>query len=205
MLALSLLACATIGTLQRAQTVGEGDFEWAIEPGYWGVSSETTGVALPYGNIAARWGLTDRVDIGGRVGFAGTEFLAKARLTGDDAPVVVSVAPTVGGLFAGGGGFINAQLPVIVDVPVGKNALVLAPKISTMTATVGGEYATLWSAGASMGYALRLSDTVTVLPEFARVWPVGGTYVGTYGSEAQGVGDANVSLHQASVAFVFGR
>jgi hypothetical protein len=205
MIALFLLACATIGTLQRAQTVGAGDFEWAIEPGYWGASSEGTGVYLPYGNIAARWGLTERVDIGGRVGFAGTEFLAKARLTPEDSPVVVAVAPTVGGLFAGGGGIINAQVPLIVDVPIGENALVLAPKVSTMTAAAGGEYATLWSAGASVGYALRLNDTVTVLPEYARVWPVAGTYVGTLGSEAQGVDGAPVSFHQATVAFVFGR
>jgi len=205
MLILSALACATIGTLQRAQTVGEGDFEWAVEPGYWGVSSEGSSAYLPYGNISARWGLTDRVDIGGRVGFAGTEFLAKARLTGDASPVVVSVAPAVGGLYAGDGGFINAQLPVIVDVPIGENALVVAPKLSTMTVTAGGEYATLWSAGGSVGYALRLSDTVTVLPEFARVWPIAGTYVGTYGTEAEGVDNAGVAFHQASVAFVFGR
>ena len=97
-LALTVTAggCATIGTLQTANTLGKGKFQMALEPSAWGAIGSTT-VLVPNVTLAARYGLSPTLDIGGRVGSNGFEINGKLQLTPPKAPgLVVSIAPASG-------------------------------------------------------------------------------------------------------------
>lgn len=212
--ALALSGCATIGTLQTAETNGAGQFQGAIEPAFLGFAGDAGGGGFGYFNVSGRYGVNDRVDIGGRFGTSGIELTTKFMLTdpSNDGGTIVSIAPSGGGFFlalgGSGAGVFNFQVPVIFGIPVGEHQFVVAPKLHTIVAGSGGggESATVFlgSLGSSIGFSAKVAPTVRLMPEFSFVVPVIGG-ADTSDQESQIVsGFSNAAIYQVSFGILFG-
>ncbi|TVQ88852.1 MAG: hypothetical protein EA397_16795 [Deltaproteobacteria bacterium] len=196
--ALLLAGCPSIQSVQTARTAGEGNFEGAFEPGLIGVSSGGESAFLPTLNVSARYGVTDKVDIGGRFGTSLLELHGKFMFTDpeqEDA-VQAAFAPQLGGVaFGGGGGFGGygwLTLPVLVDVPVKRHAFIFGPRAQVIMVgggfTEGSGTGAVLNLGSSFGFSLRAGDKLRILPEFSAVVPAyagirttdggGGAFIG---------------------------
>ena len=203
--------CATMGTFQNAETLGKGKWEVGIEPSMWGAASESATVMYPHAGVSARVGLSDRIDVGGRVGSSGIELSGKFGLTDRESNVPVSIAPSVGGLALGAGStsfsIIALQVPVLVGLRMGENEVVLGPKVHLWSfgASVdnSGASAAIWSLGASAGYSARVGPTVRLIPELAVLRPIVVTGATDTTSDTVGVDSAGVLL-QVGLGIVIG-
>ncbi len=225
-LALTVTAggCATIGTLQTANTLGKGKFQMALEPSAWGAIGSTT-VLVPNVTLAARYGLSPTLDIGGRVGSNGFEINGKLQLTPPKAPgLVVSIAPSLGGfaLAAGGAsaGSLYVQVPVLLGFDLGGGSqLVLGPKLldwlffgggtasSGGTTSSAGGSGNLLAVGTSVGVSLKLADGFRLLPEISVAYPLVTGISGSANGNSAGstsVATSNGLLTQISLALLFG-
>ena len=210
LLALLLAAgpgCATIGTFQRADSLGPGGYIVALEPSVYGISYQDLGVA-PSLNVSARFGVGDRTDLGVRLGSAGIEVLSKVMLTDPEADgVMVSIAPSAGGFFVGtdeaGAGAYGFQVPVLIGIPMARDGqLVLGPKVHFIgggaVASGATDSAGLVSLGTSVGYDAAFGASVHLLPEVALAVPMFAAGVGH-------VGLGSGVLFQAGVSVGFGK
>jgi hypothetical protein len=204
-----LLACATVGTMQTADTVGRGRTQVGVEPAAWSAGVEGVGITLPYGGISARYGIHEHVDLGLRLGTGGTELMGKWQLV--KAPAFsLAVQGSVGGYGFGIGGtdlgFVVAQAGPIAGFNLGPHQIVVGPKVHDWSAfgEVGKISANghVLSLGTSVGVAFRLGPRVRILPEGAWVAPVwmGGDTSFTEGASGPGMGGV---LSQYSLAFLF--
>lgn len=183
-LALSLLTMAgcSVSAVQTARTNGQGNLQVGLEPGVLGAGAGGVGGVWPAMDVAVRYGISDRVDLGGRMGSSsGVEFQSKFQLTGDDG-VVVALAPSLITAFVAaggaGGGFVSVPVPLLVDVPLGESTLVLGPRLRPTFAYGAGGGVTAsgvgLSGGGTLGIALPVADTVKLLPEFGAELPLSG-------------------------------
>ncbi|WP_225412509.1 hypothetical protein [Stigmatella hybrida] len=151
--------CASMGHVQTADTLGEGQFQFAFEPGIQGTgivsesSSEVSasdidfdddddddsgfaGVAYPHIDFALRYGVSERVDLGVRFGFSLAELQAKILLTQPGDPdLAISLAPALSGVYFGTGdedvGYTNLALPLLIGFKTdGGSEFVLGPRVS---------------------------------------------------------------------------
>ncbi|MFT4622251.1 MAG: hypothetical protein ACI8PZ_000907 [Myxococcota bacterium] len=191
---LASTGCA-ISAGQTARTNGEGNVQFGVEPGVLGASTGGFVGVAPALNLAVRYGVSDTVDLGGRLGTNGLEFQTKFQVTGDDG-VIVSPAPSlevwflsIGGV---GGGFVGVPLPLLIDVPVGESALVIGPRVHPRFLFGGGGGATAsslsMSAGSTLGFAAKVSDGVKIFPEFGFEIPLFATASGTTTTTTTGTG-----------------
>jgi hypothetical protein len=227
--ALALVAtasgCATIGTLQTADTLGKGKFQMGLEPSVWGAIASGGTILVPNVTLSARYGLSDNFDIGGRVGSNGFELNGKLMFTKPKAPgLIVSLAPSIGGfaLAAGGAaaGTFYLQVPVLLGFPIGGGSqFVLGPKVmdwfffgaastsSGGTTSSGSASGNMLALGTSVGVSLKLGSGFRLLPEVSFAYPLitaasagsGGTSAG-----ASSVGTSSGVLTQISLALLFG-
>lgn len=179
---LLMTACASVGGVQTADTVGKGNLQIGVEPGIQLVGGKPGLQIYPHFDAAVRFGITDKFDLGLRAGWSFLEVQAKYMLTEPDrSKVTVSVAPALGGVVLTSGpaslsGILSAATPVLIGIPVGVHQLVLGPR-SQHFIFIGGMYEKpvyLLAVGGSLGFAIRFSDTLTLLPELAAVWPIFG-------------------------------
>mgnify|MGYP001607161267 FL=1 len=206
-----LTGCATLGTFQSAETVGQGNWEVGIEPSMWGGIAADTTVLYPHAAVSARVGLSDRFDIGGRVGSGGVEANAKLGLTDRDADVPISVGAGVGGMAVGAAGssvsILAVHVPVLFGIRTGENQLVLGPKVHVYSfgASSGGSAASaaLWSLGGSVGYVAGVGPTVKLVPELAFALPV--LAAGSAGTTTDTIGVSDGALLQVGLGIVIGR
>jgi hypothetical protein len=216
-LATLLGGCATFGTMQTAETVGRGRVQMGLEPSVWQVGVEGAGsLALPSVGVSARVGITDTVDIGGRIGSSGPEVMAKVQVTDPErTDLAVSVAPSVAAFGIGVSGvsttYVAVQVPVLVGLAVGPHQVVLGPKVhvSSSFARVSDSTASaqLVGIGSSFGFAARLGPRITLLPEVALVKPVyvSGSIDGSTGDLLGGTGiDVLYSQFSLGVLIDFG-
>jgi len=178
MIGLLALSACSFSASQTARTNGKGNYQIGVEPGALIGGVGGLGVAVgPQLDIGFRYGITDRADVGARLGTAGLELQYKQQLTGDDG-VIVSVAPALTGFFGavGGveGGFVSLPVSLLVDVPVGESALVLGPRVHPTLALGGGQGGFGLNVGASVGFAAKLSDGFKLMPDVAVSVPVSG-------------------------------
>lgn len=205
--------CATVGTMQTADTVGRGAFQLGVEPGAWGVSTQGVGVTVPQIGVSFRYGATDTIDLGARLGTSGLEVLSKFQLT-DPAQenFVVSIAPSAGGFTLGAGGasttFFSFQVPVLLGIGVGPHQVVLGPKLreQSVFATLDGDSVVAHEIGigSSLGLAIRLGDVVTLLPEVAFVAPI-ATFASSGGRSDSGTGGGLYSQYTFGLLFDLGK
>lgn len=169
--------CATLGSFQSADTVGKGQWEVAVEPSLWGGSSSGSVAAVPHLAVSGRYGASDRVDVGARMLGNGLDGTIKVLLTPPDSDgVVVSLAPTAGGLFAlGGAAIFNASLPVLVGIPTSDaSQLVIGPRVVGIAGVTVDESDALLLVGSSLGYYASLGGRFAIVPELSVVAPVTG-------------------------------
>jgi len=174
LLLLTLVGC-TASAGQRARTAGKG----AVQVGLEGGASAGAVWPAPVMDLAVRVGVSERLDLGARVGSSGYEAQGKLRLTDDDSDLVVSAAilasyKSFGSACPMGGdcGSVNAQslmVPVLVDIPTGpRSAVVVGPagRYSYVRSPSGwGPEPTWLQVGGSLGYALSFGGSFTLLPQ----------------------------------------
>ena len=180
-------SCASMSSVQTADTLGKGNFQAAIEPGLWGGAS-TKGVGvIPHVDAAVRFGVSDRVDLGVRAGSSFLEFQTKFMVTDPANPLLAaSIAPTLGGIFAGDAsqsgtgsttatGILDLAVPVLVGFKFhGGHQLILGPRLQSIFVFSGGASSVILGVGSSVGFAWRLTDNFILLPEVSAVYPVVG-------------------------------
>jgi hypothetical protein len=206
--------CVSVSHVQTADTLGAGKFQFALEPGMGGaavISEDASGgIYYPHIDLAARYGITDRVDLGVRFGSSLVELQSKFLLTNpNDMGKAISVAPSVMGAFLGSEGsdgvsYMNLAVPVLFGLKTsGGSELVLGPRVSATRLTVGSDAAiNILSAGASVGYALRVTEGFRLMPEVGVSIPlVGKVAAGNDSEAAAGFGGGFV---QAKLGFLFG-
>ena len=172
-------ACMTT-PVQRVETLGKGNSEVTFEPGATLAGRPGEVVALPTFLVAARIGVTDRVDLGIRAGSNAYEFQAKIGLTREDSKVQASLAPQLTPYFlaAGGGatGYVRVKVPVLLGFRLGERSqLVLGPAIHLYTggaiADGSGARGLFIEPQTSLGLSLPIGDRVRIHPELGVVAP----------------------------------
>ncbi len=174
----SMSSC--VGTMQTARTNGAGKFQIGVEPGAFayevdGSQPDNSDIKLPrigdveyapYLNLSGRYGVSERVDMGLRLGVFNYEVQAKVMVTDPAAidSVAVSIAPSV--IIIPAGLFVF-PVKVLVGIPVGRDEVVFTPQVTPYFD--GGDFA--FSAGGSLAYALKF-EGVTLLPEIRVEAPI---------------------------------
>jgi hypothetical protein len=194
--------CITTGNVQKAETLGKGRFQFGLEPGaYQIVQTQNPGtvVTLPHVDVSARYGISDGVDLGLRLGGSLIELQGKFQLTRPEfgSGFVASFAPTVGGAYAAFGearlGYMSVNLPVLLGYHFsGGSELVFGPRIQTLLifgATNNGQgLAGVLSPGASIGFAWQITEGFALMPEVSMTVPVVGSVSDLNGNSATGAG-----------------
>lgn len=207
--------CVSIGGVQTADTLGKGNFQFAVEPGVYGITSianEVDGAVIPHVDFAARYGVSDTVDIGARFGSSLLELQSKFLLTDpSDTGKAISIAPSLAGIFVGAGegvgGYANVNIPVLIGLKTsGGSEFVLGPRISDIIIFGSngndGGVVNLLSVGASVGYAARVGEGFRIMPEVAVLVPIVGAAAA--GGDSDAVAGFNGGLVQFKVGLLFG-
>lgn len=231
----ALNGCASFSTFGLARTLNQGAVQGWVAPGAGGGSASTTvangtggttsqsaTLAYPLLEGGVRFGVTDNVELGGKLGFNGLTVESKFALVRSpsmDSGVNLSLAPAVGfiayGASSGSGansssaffGALSFHLPVLIGIDFGGHELVLGPRIVDQVLFGAGSSGSASSSstinifyvGGSVGFAIRASSGVRILPEIAIGVPTVST--GDVGSSAKAF---NALLFQGGVAFLFG-
>ncbi len=193
----------SMGMVQTAQTVGKGGYELSIDPGFAGLINE--GTIGPTVNAAYRYGVTDRFDLGFRLGTSIVEAQTKFLFTEpSNETIAVSLAPAAGILIGLGGpiyGF-NFPLPLLIGFKMGPHELTLGPRLQANIYSIydgqSSRTPSSLSAGLSVGFAAQTSDKLRVLPELSMSTPfyIGGPHaVSAYEYYATKVGVFSYSFN----------
>lgn len=212
---LALVAgCASIGNVQRADTLGKGNVQASIEPGVQAIGAG--GVFAPYPHLdgSVRYGVTESIDLGLRAGWSFLEAQAKFLLTKPGDPkLAVSLAPTFGGIALGSGGATIGSLhfaaPVLIGIKFGANELVLGPRLQGYyvfagSSTTSGGGILVLGPGATVGIALGLGDRITLMPEVGFAVPLVGSVSSIGGATSAGAGLGGF-LTQFKLGIMFGK
>ena len=171
----ALLAGCLTTPAQRVETLGAGNVEVALEGGA-SVLNETQ--ATPAANVALRVGVSERVDLGFRLGTWAYEVQSKWLLTREGASTPVSLAPSFM-VLSGADPFDNSageadqvglgflRVPVLVGVPVGEHQLVLGPGVNLIGGVGEGAPSLAVEPRLSIGFSAQLAPGVRLHPEVA--------------------------------------
>lgn len=187
-----LAGCPNVANLTTARVLEPGTFELTVAPAVTGMSlaifdSDETGT-LTAGtlDLGIRAGLADTVDLGARISNMGNMNLdVKVGLL-DSESLRVALDPTVGAVFVGGGdvsaGYMQLDLPVLVDIPLGDSAtLSLAPRYTLLY--FFAEDATSPAShllGGALGIEIALGESFALQPNAGiAVWVNGPDEVAT--------------------------
>jgi hypothetical protein len=186
-----LSGCASVGALQPAQVSGRGKGQVGLEMSQQATWNRGAFVSYPMVGVSGRYGVSDRVDLGGRVGPTGLEAQVKVQLSAPTSPgVIFSLAPSVG--FAATEAnevklrYLNIALPLLIGVPLPRgHQLLLSPRVfNTLYNLEGGSISgtlNTVSLGASVGVAFRVWK-LWLIPEFGVAHPMLVTTVNSSGT-----------------------
>lgn len=207
-LGLVLAGCPSISTLGLARTLDKGETQVAVSPGSYGAATAATGTsglaAVPQVEVAARYGVTDTFELGGKAWFLGASFDGKfslVRSNGESGldlainPGVGFLSATASGDLSGSVGVLTLYLPLLVGLNFGGHQLVLGPKVIDQVYFSGGQATNVLFAGSSIGFAIKIGDGFRLLPELSVAYPL---TVNTTGTGVSGL------IYQANLAFLFG-
>jgi hypothetical protein len=165
------VGCYSFSSLGRARTVGKHHVEVFGAPELLAVPGGKSIAGRPVTELGARVGVTDRLDVAARVTTLGVGAAAEIQVVHD-----VLVAP---GVQVTSPDKLAFELPVRFGIDLGKNQLILAPRLAYQLrfgVPVVGTTAYLFG-GASVGFAWRLGKRFTFLPEVAflgQLWATPG-------------------------------
>lgn len=161
-----LTGCYSFNTIGRAHTIGKGHVEAFAAPEALIVPSFNGAAVRPVGEIGARVGVTDDVDLEGRVMTLGGSLAAHVQLRRDRTPGSweAMLAP---GLQFTSPDKLAFELPVVFGVNVDKrdDQLVIAPRLAYQLRFGSPQVTSYFFTGISLGFAWRLARHVTFMPE----------------------------------------
>jgi hypothetical protein len=211
-----LCACPSMSTLKSARTLDEGKVRFAVAPEFSSFSLGGKPLRKPQIEMAARYGLTDDIEIGAKLWLPGMEVDMKYALLRSKTPDSgwdLSLDPGIGyvggisGTATGSGSELHVltfYMPVLFGYNLGEgNQIVLGPKLIDqiwMTADDDGATINLLYAGSSLGFVWKVSDGIRFIPEVSFGIPVLRTLSGV-GTDVSGAGH----LFQAGIAIEFGQ
>lgn len=180
-LVLALLGpgCASYSTRLSPRPIPKGETELGLSADLWLSERKTQGRAiLPVAEMSLRYGLSDRVDIGGKINLLGGELNAKVALLRNDV-VAIAVAPGAGlQLSAVNSDNLNDlligtfHLPVLAGVRLGDSAEVIVGgklllHVPAGTGNDGGVNPgdLIFLPGGVLGLRLILSENFALFPE----------------------------------------
>jgi hypothetical protein len=167
--------CSTHTAVTTAHTIGAGNFQGAVEPGVGAIPVAGLGVvATPTFNIAFRYGVSDKVDMGARLGSTSYDINGKYMFTDTDG-TIVSLAPsmTVIAFAAGGlgGGFFRMDTPLLIGIPVGESQFIVGPNwtLNSVFAAAGpvATGAFTMGPGAHLAYSAKMGKSFRLHPELS--------------------------------------
>lgn len=220
-----LTGCASFSTMGLARTMNKGGIQGWVAPGGGGAiateSGTSVGAGYPLLEGGIRYGVTDNVELGAKLGFDGITLQSKFGLVRSptmEHGVDLSVAPQVGFIGYGAStsgsgsssssfvGVLTAQLPILFGIDFGGHELVFGPRVvdqvlfgNFSSGTSGGSgVADLLYVGGSIGFAIRVSPYVRIMPEVAIGVPVF--------ESANNVGSSALGglIFQGGIGFLFG-
>lgn len=214
--ALALLTgCPSFTTMGTARTMPKGKAQVYFATGVTmlrdfqldSAASEPDSFSLPSFEAGARYAVTDRIEVGGKLFPLGTELNAKFGLVRSPSPdegVSVALAPAVSvySFEAGESAtylWLHAPLLVGLALP-GGSELTLGPRASGMLVRSGGDRLDALFLGGSLGLAWKVADGFRILPEVSASYPVAASVggAGVVDFEPRGV------VVQANVGFLLG-
>jgi hypothetical protein len=190
--ALSLTGCPSAANLSSARTLDRGRVQAFGALSAYGLrGSDGSLVALPQIDVGARYGLTDRVELGARAWFIGASVdskLALVRPESAESGLNVSVAPGVGyqgswGLYgslvdsnAGATSVVSLSLPLLFGIRFrGSHELTFGLRgidqllLSSRSGRIEAGHL-VWLGG-SVGAGFRVAPSVRLVPEVGAVYP----------------------------------
>lgn len=224
LLALFATGCASTSTMGLARTLNKGAVQgWiAAEGGGIVVPSATpgggAGTGYPMVEGGVRFGASDHVELGARLGFNGLTLEGKFALLRSptmDSGINLSLNPMAGffGLSVGSAfiGNVAFQLPLLIGIDFAGHELVFGPRIydqlyfgGLSSGTTSGSVAlNLLSAGGSIGFAIK-AGPIRILPEVSVLVPFLSTGAVSGGGSASTGVDVGGFIFQAGIGFLFG-
>jgi hypothetical protein len=180
--AFALAGCPSISTMGTARTIPEGTYQYSVAGGY-AVMSDTVvddegnpdSVSAPSLELGIRYGISDRIEVGGKIFPVGAELGMKAqvlRSASTDRGLDLAVAPSLSVYpwSKGVAGWGNLSIPLGFNVG-GGNQLVLSPRGTMFLVTSEEGSGSVFMAGGSMGFAVKLKPGLTLLPEVSALVP----------------------------------
>lgn len=179
-----LQGCLAVTSMTKADTLGKGNFDFGGDVGLWGGAvtsscSQNCNVYLPSANVGGHYGVSDSFDIGGRIGGTLIEVNSKILLTDKSSNFVLSLGPSLGGIFVGSGdttvGLASIGIPLFIGYKLGPHELTISPRVQNLIVFANGNgggvgYALL--PGLSIGFTAHISDFFELTPEAGFVFPV---------------------------------
>jgi hypothetical protein len=201
--------------MQTADTLGKNHGQVFVELSEQALVRSDTLTAYPMGAVGGRYGIGERVDLGGRIGPSGIELQLKVQFTPPPPHTVVSLAPRVAlwGAEPKGIGLrsYNVALPLLIGIALPKeHQLVLGPTVQNMLFTVSagsaGMLVDTTYVGSSVGVAWKMPTTkrsVRIVTELGLLYPA--VIVGDRSDGIGGValGGSKWTL-QGNLAFLIG-
>jgi hypothetical protein len=184
-----LAGCATTSSVETASTIGKGHFQIGAEPGvqYGGLSGFPQ-FFYPHADVAFRYGLTDRVELGFRTGFSLADLKFKYLFTDPANPdLALAIAPQLGGVIyvsqMQSTVLLRLDLPLLIGIKMKNGSeLVFGPRVEgwllvTGDMSNGGSSNNIMTVGPglSVGYAIKLSESFRLMPEIAFAVPLGAS------------------------------
>ena len=211
---LGLLGCPSVSTMGSSRTLDQGRVEFMVAPGVYGASVGEGVATFPQIEVGARYGITDKFEMGAKAWLLGAGVDAKVALIRPLSPASgfnLSLNPALSYISLSGGTdtgnasstLLHIHLPVLVGYRFGAgHEVVVGPRIvdTLLLANAGGNTAAAnaISIGSSVGLRLRLGNGFRIMPEFSVIVPV-------IGSSAAGTSSAGGgTLFQAGLGFMFG-
>lgn len=212
------VCCVTPASYTSASAIGKGNINVAVEPAVLGVAAPGTNLWAPMGNLSARFGVTERLELGGRMGGTALELLSKYQFTNPANPrLAVSIAPSLGGLALGAGtasvGSFGLQVPLLIGLKTGGGSeFFVGPRLLDWLLLGGLGVGTsaavnVLNVGTSVGYFARVADFFAIVPEINVLYPLlGGAFARAGGASTGGnrlLGGG--VFFQVGLGLVFGR
>jgi hypothetical protein len=170
LLLLLVTGCYSFSTLGRAHTVGARHVEVFAAPEGLIVPSSGQVAVRPLGEAGVRVGITDKLDLEGRVTTLGGALAAHVQLRRDARGIDVMVAP---GLQYTAPDKLTVDVPLLLGINLPHdNEIVLAPRLAYQLrlAVPGFDHPMQFVfVGLSAGFAWRVVKHFTVMPELATV------------------------------------
>lgn len=185
--ALALLAgCPSISTMGTARTLPEDEFQFHLSTGAmvlqdWETDQDTRAaesVSLPALEFGARYGVSERVEVGAKIWGLGLEVNSKLQLHRSQSPergVDLAVSPALSYFAVEDLSVVwaHVSMPIGFNVPGGRQ-LVISPRVSDTMIFVGDESGNVLWGGGSVGFAQPFgrSGRFVLMPEFAILVPL---------------------------------